>query len=152
MSVVADTPRHPFIVSQPTLDNRSSLEELRQFIAAPKTRTVYALPSGCNSLAPAQAFAALSGAVQQLKNVQAAAPARVEALAAIVVMTSSEIALSPAHLRRMLTALDHDGEPTIEEHSPRRATVRTSQGQWLLVRRACWAVSSFTPASRHPPR
>ncbi|MGB1699631.1 MAG: hypothetical protein ACPHRO_06750 [Nannocystaceae bacterium] len=150
--VPSDELRHPFIVSQPTLDNRTSLEEVRRFIAAPKTRTTYALTPGCDSLTPAQAFASLSAAVATLQHTQAPAPARVDALASILVMTSLDIALSPPHLRRMLTAIGQGGAPTIAQQSARRATVQTPQGQWSLVRRACWTVGAFTPASPHPPR
>ena len=147
-----DAPRHPLVLSQPVLDDKISWREFRQFLSAPKTRSAYARPSGCEQQAPAEAYRALIDAAASLRDTRSPAQDRVDALATIVASATPDIAFSPPHLRRMLGALHGDDTPTIETASPRRATLSTTRGRWELLRRDCWVVSDFQPATPTPQR
>lgn len=141
----ADTARHPLILSQSVLDDKDTLQGIRQFLSAPKTRTSFALPKICAEQSPAQAHRSLQDHVVSLRDTRTAPQNRVDALAAILSTTTPDLALSPPHLRQLLDVLSTPAAPTITQASERRATITTERGRLELIRRKCWIVSNFTP-------
>jgi hypothetical protein len=147
-----DEPRHPLVLSQPVLDNLEVWRDFRRFLSAPKTRSSYSRPRGCEDQTAAETYRVLVDATASLRDIRAPAQHRVDALATLLTSITPDVAFSPPHFRQVLDALRGATPPTVEQSSSRRASLRTTHGRWKFLRRDCWVVSNFEPVPATPQR